>query len=108
MRQLISYETLGSLDGGMAQTNIDKAIRAAVFDLEDRGADEKPRVVTITLTMKRVGDQVDCEVQAIPKIPSFKTAATAAEIKYEHGEPSLFFNDLAPDDPAQQTIDDAG
>ena len=111
MQKPLSYETLGDLDGGAARAIIDAAIAEALLDLDDRGIDEQPRKVEILVTLKQMDSgQVVAHVEANPKLPRRRTAGTMARLKstLHNGKKStrLLFQDGAPDDPDQRTIDE--
>lgn len=108
MQLPVTCSTLGELDEGSARLIIDAAIREAVRDVEDRGNDEKPRKVVITLTFKQMENGlVEAEVEAVARVPARRTASTIAAVKRKQGEaPSLVFQQYAADDPSQKTIDE--
>jgi hypothetical protein len=109
--QAITCDTLGDLDRGAARLIIDAAIREALSDLEDRGADDgKPRKVTVDVTFKLLDNgEVAATVEAHARAPKRRTASTIAAFKGGlTGEVRLMFRQGAPNDPTQRTIDEAG
>ncbi len=110
MQLPVTYETLGSLDSGAAKAIINAAIKEAVSDLDDRGGDDgKARTVLIQIVLTpRSNGQAEVEVQATAKLPPRRTASTVAALRFakDGGGSQLLFQDLAPDDPDQKTIDE--
>lgn len=108
MQRPICLDSLGELDNGAARLVIDAAIRAAVGDLDDRGEDGKPRTVTIKLHLAKMdGGQVVAHVEAGTKVPSYKTAATVSRLaRTTDGRSVALFQELAPAEPEQRTIDE--
>lgn len=104
----VSCDTLGDLDGGAARAIINRALREAVFDLDDRAAqDDKPRKVEIVVTFKaRDNGDVDVHVEANSKTPRRRTATTTANVKRQDGAAQLVFSQFAPEDPRQSTLDE--
>lgn len=109
MQRPLSLDTLGDLDGGAARAIIDAAIAEALRDLDDRGDDEQARKVEILITVKQMENGlVDTHVEASAKVPRRRTASTIGKIKRDGKQQTrLLFQDLAPDDPDQRTIDEA-
>lgn len=76
---LLSCETIGDLDNGFARTVIDEALRRAAHDIEQRGEDDKPRKVLITIEMKKLdANAVAILFSAEAKLPPFKLNPTVA------------------------------
>lgn len=105
----LSLSSLGELHDGAAEAIIDKAIAAAVADLDDRGDDEKPRIVEIKLTLTKLeSGHVATEIEAGAKVPKYRTAPTLAKLAASRGgELRLLFQTHDPDDPDQRTLDEA-
>lgn len=105
----LTVETIGELDDGAAGLMVNAAIRAALRDLEDRGKDGQKRCVEIKLTFElRPNGQVETCVEAGPKIPRYRTAETVTDLRMDgKGEYKLIFQQHAPDDPRQRTLDEA-
>lgn len=102
----LSAKTIAELEGGIAGNVIDAAIAKAVTDLEERGVeDEKWRVVTIEVAMKKIAsDAAVIEVTANTKIPPFRTAATSAAGRFRDGKHHLQFQTMNPDNVEQNTF----
>jgi hypothetical protein len=109
VKQKLSLETLGDLDNGTARQICNSALARAVDDLDDRGDDGKERQVEIVVGMKQSKDGgfVVTTVSARAKLPVYRSRATVSEINRADGHTELIFNDLAPNDPRQKTIDEA-
>lgn len=109
MKQTLSLDSLGDLDNGAARLMIDRALAAAVADLDDRGDDGKARKVVITLELKRTeGGLVVSHVQAKAAVPVYRTAGTLGKLRQKKGgQAALDFQQHAADDPDQRTIDEA-
>ena len=102
----ITLENLGQLDNGIAGKAIDRALSVAVSDLEDRGADGKPRKVTIEIEMSKLsnGDSLTT-LKAWPSLPKMQTMGTRCAFRAdEKGEMVLVFSAQAPDNPDQETL----
>jgi hypothetical protein len=101
----LTLDTLGDLDGGMVRAVINRSIRQALMDTEDRGEDEKPRKVVITISFEKISDrQIGTDVTAQVRLPALRPKATIGNIVFKDGEPSVLFQTLSPDDPDQQTF----
>lgn len=102
----LTLDTLGDLSDGRARVVIDAALKAAFRDVADRGHDGKSRKVVITVEMSKdeTGELVATDVQAIPKLPPYRTPATMAKIGVEHGEDTLVFQTENRDRPDQETF----
>jgi phage protein U len=75
MQNKLTLETLGDLDNGAARAQINRAIDAALTDLEERGDDGKPRKVAVTLQLDRTDDgTVIAQVGAKTVLPPFATS----------------------------------
>ncbi len=110
-QKTVTLANLGELAGGQTQAIVDAALRAAVRDTEDRGADGQPRKVTIEVTLKKVGRDgsgVTVGVKAMPKLPPYATDPTFAELGVgDRGQPELNFSPVAPENPDQPPLPDA-
>lgn len=104
----LTLDTLGDLADGTARAAIDAAIRAAVRDTEDRGADGKPRKVTIELILEKVGKDgtgVVATVKAKTAIPAYQTDPTYGDLKVGvMGQPEVAFSPAAADNPDQPRL----
>ena len=109
MKMQLSLETLKDFDMGKASVAWQKALGQVVRDCLDRPGDKKVRSVVMTTSIKPIvqqdGDVIDCEVEFTVdrKVPAWQTASRPA-IPTKKGQ--LFFNDMAPDNPRQATIDE--
>lgn len=107
MQQRLTLGTLGLLDGGAAELIIDEAIRAAAEDIDNRGEDGKPRAVNIVITLCRMDNgYVEAHVEAEAKVPKKRTASTLSKVRRSGGQTELVFQQFAPEDPDQRTIDE--
>lgn len=108
MQRTLSLDSLGELDNGNSRAIIDATIRRAVEDLDDRGDDGKARTVEIKIEMKKIdGGLTATLVHAGCKLPAYQTNGTVMRHKVVNGQSRLLFQQLAPDNPDQRTIDDA-
>ncbi len=108
MQQNLCLATLGNLDGGAAELIIDAALKAAVADLDDRGADELPRKVQIEVELKQLDNKfIEAHVVAFARVPKRRTASTIGRLMRDQKQQSrLSFQSEAPDNPDQRTIDE--
>lgn len=107
MQSPLTIDSLGELDNGAARAIINAAIKSAVSDLDDRGEDGKARSVVITLEMGRLDNGlVASHVSAQVKLPPRRTASTLGMVQTRGGQSDVLFQTMAPDDPAQRTIDE--
>lgn len=103
----ITIDTLGDLHHGAARLAINAEIARAVADIDDRGDDGKERKVTVELSLQKMDDALTVAlIRCQAKLPPRQTAATVAKIQYKNGEAQLAFQDMAPEDPSQRTIDE--
>lgn len=95
----LTLATLGDLAGGQAEAIVNAALRAALNDTEDRGADKKARKVTIEVEMKKIGnDGVAVSLKATPKLPSYATDSTVGEILIgDKGQAEMAFSPTVSD-----------
>ena len=106
MQATINCDNIGNACEG-ARGAINAAIQQAMTDIDDRGDDEKPRKVVITLEFRKISGRdvaISCEVGTAT--PKYRTPDTIGKILVEGGKAKLLFNDLAFDDASQTTIDD--
>jgi len=110
MRQFLSLESLPDFDNGKAQAAWQHALKQVVMDLLSRPGERAARTVTLTCAITPIaeqgGDVVDADVafEIKTKTPAMKTAPKPMATDRQG---RLFFNDMAPDNPYQQTIDEA-
>lgn len=106
----LKLDAIGDLDEGAARLIINAALATAIHDLDDRGADGKPREVTISLKMVRLSegksDNVGITVEAAAKLPKYSTPGTIGKIKSRNGVAMLAFQESDATDPDQRTIDE--
>lgn len=108
MQRSLTLSSLAALDSGAAGAIVEAALREAVADLDDRGQDQKPRQVLITVSMTQLENgQVAVDVDAAAKLPRRRTASTFCRIKKEVAGASLQFQEWSPEHPDQRTIDEA-
>lgn len=107
-QQTLSLETIGALDGGHAGEAINTCIREALRDLDDRGKDGKARKVNITIEfVKTPKEQVEIAVEASWSGPKLRTYPTVANVRQDgKGFVKLLFQEHAPEDPDQKTLDE--
>lgn len=103
----LTLETLGEVGDGSAGAIINAALNAAVADLEDRGDDKQKRKVTITVTLAKVGEHMTVNVDAAPKVPAYKSRTTVGTTRTRNGRPVILFQEYAPNEPHQRTMDEA-
>jgi hypothetical protein len=102
----LTADSLGDLDHGFARVTINEAIKEVANDLEQRGDDEKPRKVVITLTMTQLNEN-DTEVQfnVEAKVPPMKLATTIAQKRpVGQGNSGIAFRPENPTRPDQPTL----
>lgn len=102
----LSVDNLADLSGGAAGAVINAALRAALRDTEDRGADKKARKVTIELEMKKIGESVAVTVKAKTGLPPYLTDTTIGSLEMDGKQPVMRFNPDSPGNPDQQTLPD--
>jgi hypothetical protein len=110
MQKPITLESLGDLDNGRAKLIIDAAIRQAVFDIDDRGDDGKPRQVVITLSLSKLPEHeaINMGLTAHAKLPPRRTGGTLGLVKAQAGgEIGVLFQTHASTEPHQRTLDEA-
>lgn len=101
----LDLSTLGEVDTGAARAIIDRAIEEAIHDIEDRGEDGRARKVAIELMLERREDgHIEAHVSAQSKLPPRRTAGTVCRPVQKPDGVSLFFQQWAPDNPAQETL----
>ncbi len=105
---ILDFEGLTKLDAGMLAEAFNDEIVAAVKDMQDRPHITQPRTITLTVALEptafdRTGvlEQVDISYGLDQKKPKRKSARTACGVKSNGG---LYFNQLSPNNPHQQTF----
>ena len=104
----LTLDHLGELANGQAGVVIDAALAAAIRDTEDRGEDEKPRKVTIVVSLTKISeDNIAIEVEAKTTVPPYITDKTIGAISYAKSAkgPGVLFQGMAADRPDQNTLD---
>jgi hypothetical protein len=106
MKKVLCAATIGDLDDGAAKVSIDQAIASALRDLEERGQDEKPRKVVMTLVLEKTeSGLVECHLQVICKAPPVRTGGVIGKIETRRGQAQLLFSPENPSDPDQGSLD---
>lgn len=106
----LSLAALAEIDDGRLREAIEQAIRACEADCRDRPADDADRTITLSIMFEPVVasngdlDSVNTRFAIATRLP--KKATRAFNMSAGRG-PGLFFNDLAPDNARQATLDDA-
>ncbi len=108
--QRFSLNTLDVLEDGRNAESFRKHLARAARDCEDRPADDSPRKVTLEVLITPVLDKatlsldsVFVEVSTFSKVPAHRSKPYSMAVK---ADGTLAFNDLAPDNVHQQTIDE--
>ncbi len=110
-QQQLSLETLKDFDFGRSAAAVQLALKKAVLDILDRPGDKSARKVVLTTELRpRVlqdGDVVDADVNFIIEVKTPKWATAPVPANVTRGG-ALLFQELAPDNPDQTTIEDTG
>ena len=110
VRMKLSLATLKDFDFGKAAEHYQEALGIAVRDCVDRPGESKARTVTLTTSivplMQQEGDVVEAAVdfKIASSVPAWKTATRPVAVTRQG---DLAFNDMAPDNPSQRTLDEA-
>lgn len=92
----LTLATLGELNNGAAEAIVNAALAAAVRDTDDRGGDDKPRKVTITVTLTKISESdVAVEVDAKATVPAYRTDRTIGRLGYADKGVSVLFQPAA-------------
>jgi hypothetical protein len=104
----VDADSLPELDNGAGRLIINKAIQEAIYDLEDRAAeDRKSRKVQILLTLDLLPNgTVSAKLDAVAKLPVRQAAATFGELHGRGRDMKVVFRKYSPDDPSQSTIEE--
>jgi hypothetical protein len=100
---------IGSLNKGAAEHIVNAAIKEAITDLDDRGADGKPRQVHIIIELRQLDEgkgPTVAHVEACAKVPRRRTGGHAGQLIINGKQATFEFREHNPDDPRQQTIED--
>jgi hypothetical protein len=110
----VSLNTMGELDGGLAATTFQDALKRAVKDCIERPGDKRPRKVILQMTLVPVpvisGNTIDCDgakgsFQCRVKIPDWE----AREVDFGvQNSGDLIFNPDSPRDHRQMTLLNGG
>lgn len=105
---VLSCDTIGDLDGGIARLLIDKEIAKAVNDLDDRGEqDGKPRKVNITVELITNKGLVVGTVSVDAKLPPRVSNSTAMRPRMaSKGQTEVLFQASNGENPDQPTFND--
>ncbi len=108
---ILSLETIGDLEDGRISKQFDKLLQEAVADCNLRAGDGSERKITLTAIIKpdmneMVGgcDNVNARFELSSRLPKRSSRTINMGRKANN---KLVFNDLAPDDHRQGTIDQA-
>lgn len=109
MSQMLQFnlDNLSELDGGKAALAFEQHVRRAAIDCMDRPGDNKPRKVTLEVSLTPVmqpnGDcvEVEAQIQARSTVPPHKTKAYSFGLR-KNGV--IVFNPDSPDAIDQQTL----
>jgi len=99
--------TLTQLADGYAGKAIDSALKRITDDIQDRGHDGKPRLLTVKITFTPdPSGRCEIEVDAGVKCPGYKPPKTVAKIDQRAG--GLIFNPDCSENPDQAALPGAG
>ena len=110
----LSAETLKSLDRGKLSATLEKAIQRAVQDCIDRPSDDRVRKVTLQFDLTPVVDMDDnivccdgvkAKYQVRSKVPDWESKELDFGVQRDG---SLIFNEDAPENHRQTTMDYGG
>jgi len=110
-RMQLTLDSLSEFDYGKPSVAWQHALRAAVLDVLDRDGEKAARKVILTASItpiiEQVGDVSDVNIDftITTKMPAMQTATRPVAVT-KKGQ--LFFQEFAPDNPAQETLDQAG
>jgi hypothetical protein len=107
MLKPLSARSLADLANGEGELVINRAIKTAVADLDDRGKEDgKERTVTIVVTMAIAQGMFVANVAATPKLPPHRSNATELKPKYNpaDGTLDLLFQDMNAENADQPTF----
>lgn len=100
---------LAKIDGGLLDAQFKMELHKVIDDLRDRAALKKPREILIKVSLEPEGDahgsllEIKTDIEISSKVPKVKTREySMGAIKND----ALVYNDLAPEDHKQGTLDD--
>lgn len=103
-QQPLTLETLGELDEGTAGAVINRVIREAINDLDDRGTDEIKRKICIEVELLQKNGLVSMTCAAQAKLPPRRSHATVATVGHIAGEVNLLFQPEVRENPRQNPL----
>jgi hypothetical protein len=106
----LNLEGLSTIDGGRVDAAVNRHLKRAIADCEDRPGDKTPRKVVLTMLVRPVMLQdgavtdvnVECEVSST--VP--KHVSKPVDCRIKNGQRAVF-NDMSEGDVDQMTIDEA-
>ncbi len=108
----LTVGTIPLIDGGKIEAQINKAIAQAYDDMDQRPGDKSKRVVSVDIELTPSTDQ-DGTLDAVAvgfkmdlKIPARRSREYS--MMPHRGQKGLVFNDAAPENPRQRTLDQTG
>ena len=105
--QTLNAASIGELTNGQAKAIIDRELKKAISDLDDRGEEDgKPREVVIKIALIKKRDQVLADVRAKAILPEYRTGITALSAKQRGETIDLLFRSDNADNPDQPTLED--
>ena len=117
MMNVLSLQGLTAIDSGIVAARFDADLAACLEDIADRAHDTGKRSVQLTISLVPVpqsqGSEVMTEVQIKSSVPVARSKAFAMSLRRAPSTVSggmrtlqAVWNELAPDDPRQLTLDD--
>lgn len=98
----LTLEKLGALSGGLFGFSLERHINQIVDDLDDRGTDGLPRKLVITITFRRLGDEVEINPALSVRYPDKRYRPTVAKfVAGRDGGTALGFQVASPENPDQ-------
>lgn len=107
----LNLEGLATIAGGRVDAAVNRQLKRAIADCEDRPGDKNPRKVVLTMLVRPVMLQdgavtdvnVECEVSSV--VPKYISKPVDCRLKA--GQRAIF-NDMSEDNVNQMTLDEAG
>jgi len=105
--QTLNAASIGELTNGQAKAIIDRELKKAISDLDDRGEEDgKAREVVIKISLIKRRDQVLADVRAKAVLPEYRTGVTTLSAKQRGQSIDLLFRNDNAENPDQPTLDD--